>query len=48
MKEETLVSVKLPNASIDRINNVKAKLGGINRSIFIRQAVEEKLERAEK
>jgi len=47
VKEETMISVKLPNKNIERISKIVPKLGGINRSIFIRQAVDEKLKREE-
>ncbi len=48
MKDEKMISVKLTLAQIERITQVMPKLGGINRSIFIRQAIEEKLQRTEK
>lgn len=46
-KNETMISVKLSDNQIGRIAKITPKLGGINRSIFIRQAVEEKLGREE-
>lgn len=46
-KKETMVSVKLGDDRIERIAKIADKLGGINRSIFLRQAVDEKLEREE-